>query len=137
MCIKYMKRRTLTKASVLTVVPLAGCATYSVPDELDLEVAVDAPEGVEYRHVDDGIARGLVSTSGTVEGEIIVQANNIRSIDFQSVFYDQESLVDSIERVINPESESFDQGHVEEMYLNLNPDSEPNRYEVTLNVESL
>lgn len=132
-----MKRRTLTKASVLTITPLAGCTTYTVPGELNLELSVDAPEGVEYRHIDDSIGRGLISTSGTVEGEIIVQANNIKSIDFQSVFYDQESLVDSIEKVINAESESFDQGHVEEIYLNLNPDSEPSRYEVTLNVELL
>ena len=134
MCIQYMKRRTLTKASVLTIIPFAGCATYSYPGELNLEVSVNSPEYVEYRHVDDGIARGLVSTDGNVQGEIIVQSNDIRRIDFQSVFYDQESRVDSIEKVINAESGSFDQGHVEELYLNLNPDSEPTRYVVTLNV---
>jgi len=119
------------------MIPLAGCSVYTVPGELNLEVSVDAPEDVEYQHVDDSIGRGLVSTSGSVEGEIILQSNDISSIEFQSAFYAQESRVDSIKKIINPESENFDQGHVEKIYLNLDPDSEPTRYEVILNVDRI
>jgi len=132
-----MERRTLSKAITLSIIPLAGCTTYTISGELNLEVSVDAPEYVEYRHVGDSIGRGLISTSGSVEGEIILQSNDISSIEFQSAFYAQESRVDSIKKIINPESENFDQGHVEKIYLNLDPDSEPTRYEVILNVDRI
>lgn len=130
-----MKRRVLAKASVFAVTPLSGCFAYTVPGELDLEVSVDAPDGVEYLHVDDSVNRGLVSGHERVEGEITIQSDDISRIDLQAIFYYQESHVDTIEKTLYSDSVSFDAGHIEEIILR--PNSEPSHYNVTLTVDRI
>jgi len=130
-----MKRRIIAKASVAALIPLSGCFAYTVPGNLNLDVSVNAPNGVEYQHVDDSVNRGLVDGLGSVTGEILVESGDIKSMNFQASFYDEDSQVDSITRTLAADSESFEIDHVEEVHMNLTSDTEPTRYEVTLIVD--